>query len=101
MSTLSAAEVQHQTSETLYSAVQPPMQVTQTEPEVEIQAEQAPVQPPVQPSVLPPVHASVQFPVQAEGDIVIDDSNSAYSDEMQVKPHLKPLASIVQPLKPE
>ena len=95
MSSLSAPEVQDQTSENLRPAVQAPMQFTQVESRTEMQAEQTPVQSPVQPSVLPPVHASVQFPVQAEGDIVIDDSNSAYSDEMQVKPYLKPLASLV------
>ena len=97
MSTQSAAEVQDQTSNPLHPAVQAPMQFTQIESGTEMQVEPAPVQPPVQPSVLPPVHESVQFPVQAEGNIVVDDSNSAYSDEMQV--NLKPLASIVQPLK--
>ena len=94
MSTLSAAEVQNQTSNALHPSFQAPIHFTQVE---EMQAEPTPVQSPVQPSVLPPVQASVQFPVQAEGQIVIDDSNSAYSDEMQV--NLKPLASIVQPLK--
>ena len=97
MSTLSGAEVQGQTSKPLHPAVQAPTQFTQIGSRTEMQVEQAPVQLPVQPSVLPPVHASVQFPVQAEGNIVVDDSNSAYSDEMQV--NLKPLASIAQPLK--
>ena len=60
----------NETGETPHIAAQGPSQNVQAEPQAEPQAE---------------VHA-VQAPIQAEGDIVVDDSNSAYSDEMQVNP---------------
>ena len=53
-----------------------------------VPATKAPFQPeeprPETPAAHAPVQAEVseQAPIQAEGNIVIDDSNSAYSDEL-------------------
>ena len=64
MSASSTAENQHQTSETPQEAdaAQVPTQAVQPSPQAETQTEQA--------------------PIQAEGDLVIDDSTSAYSDDL-------------------
>lgn len=62
MSAPTAAGEQSLTSETPLSTAHAPTQATQAETQAESQA--------------------VQAPIQAEGDIAIDDSNSAYSDDL-------------------
>ena len=78
MSAPTAAGDQSHVSETPQSAAHTPTQAAQADSQAGDQVAQAPVQAPAQ--------APAQAPVQAQGDIAIDDSNSAYSDELSVFP---------------
>ena len=62
MSALTAAEEDNQASETPSVAAQVPTHLAQAQPQA--------------------MQALIQAPIQAEDDIAIDDSNSAYSDEL-------------------
>lgn len=70
MSAVAAAETQNQTSEIPHEAAQASTQAVQIEP---------PTEPPAESQT---ETQTVQAPIQPEGDIAIDDSTSAYSDEV-------------------
>lgn len=69
-----------QTSETPHEAAQAPTHIAQAEPQAEVQVAQAPTQ--IAQAESEAEGPAAQAPIQAEGDIAIDDSNSAYSDEL-------------------
>ena len=71
-------EPQHQTSETLHEEAQAPTEAVHAEPQA---APQAQSHTETQTEEETPIEAE-ETPIQAEGDIAIDDSTSAYSDEM-------------------